>query len=484
MITFLLGISILIVGAFIYGRVCEKVMNPTDRKTPAVERSDGVDFVPMKKWKNCLIELLNIAGTGPILGPIQGILFGPIAFITIPIGCVIGGAFHDYMSGMISVRNDGDQMPALIKRFLGKYVYVIYNIFVCLLMLLVGVVFIYTPGDIFVTQILGGESTLDNPVVWIVYGVIFAYYIIATLLPIDKIIGKIYPVFGAILLLSAVGVFGGLFIKGYPLDEIWDSGFSFVNPYGDNFIPIFFVTVACGIVSGFHSTQATLIARTISDEREGRMTFYNMMILEGFIAMVWAAAAMGAVDLGLATQDMLHDKATSVVGIVAKDMLGNIGGVIAIIGVIVLPITSGDTSLRSLRIMISDALHIDTTKKRNNLILAVIIFGIVAAILIYAKANASGFNVLWRYFSWANESIAVFAFAMISVYMVKNKMPFIMALLPGMFYMYIVTSYIFNAKIGFGLPWAVSYIAAAVFALAYAAALVFYGKKSRNGLTD
>ena len=484
MITFLLGIAILIVGAFIYGRVCEKVMNPTDRKTPAVERSDGVDFVPMKKWKNCLIELLNIAGTGPILGPIQGILFGPIAFITIPIGCVIGGAFHDYMSGMISVRNDGDQMPALIKRFLGKYVYVIYNIFVCLLMLLVGVVFIYTPGDIFVTQILGSESTLANPVVWIVYGVIFAYYIIATLLPIDKIIGKIYPVFGAILLLSAVGVFGGLFIKGYPLDEIWDSGFSFVNPYGDNFIPIFFVTVACGIVSGFHSTQATLIARTMSDEREGRMTFYNMMILEGFIAMVWAAAAMGAVNLGLATQDMLHDKATSVVGIVAKDMLGNIGGIIAIIGVIVLPITSGDTSLRSLRIMISDALHIDTTKKRNNLILAVIIFGIVAAILIYAKANASGFNVLWRYFSWANESIAVFAFAMISVYMIKNRMPFIMALLPGMFYMYIITSYIFNAKIGFGLPWAVSYIAAAVLALAYAAALVFFGNKSRNGLTD
>ncbi len=477
MITFLAGIALLIVGAMIYGRVCEKIMKPTDRKTPAVEKFDGVDFVPMKKWKNSLIELLNIAGTGPILGPIQGILFGPIAFITIPIGCFIGGAFHDYMSGMISVRSGGEQMPALVKRFLGKHVYVIYNIFVCLLMLLVGVVFIYTPGDLFITQILGQESSFGNPVMWIVYGVIFAYYIIATLLPIDKIIGKIYPVFGAVLLLSAVGVFLGLFFNGYPLDEIWEKGFSFVNPYGDNFIPIFFVTVACGIVSGFHSTQATLISRTMGDEREGRMTFYNMMILEGFIAMVWAAAAMGAMNLGLASADMLHDHPTDVVGIIARSMLGNIGGIIAIIGVIVLPVTSGDTALRSLRIMISDALHIDTTKKRSNLILALIIFSVVAAILVWAKADSSGFNMLWRYFSWANESTAVFAFAMISVYMIRHKMPYLMALIPGMFYMYIVSAYILNAKIGFNLPWTAAYIVSAVLTLGYAAGIVIYGRK-------
>ena len=200
MLSFLLGIGVLIIGGVLYGRFCEKIMKPSDRKTPAVEHYDGVDYVPMKKWKNSLIELLNIAGTGPILGPIQGILFGPIAFITIPIGCVIGGAFHDYMSGMISVRNGGEQMPSLVRRFLGKYVYTVYNVFVCLLLLLLGVVFIYTPGDIFITQIIGQKSTLENPVIWIVYGVIFAYYIIAALLPIDKIIGRIYPVFGAILL--------------------------------------------------------------------------------------------------------------------------------------------------------------------------------------------------------------------------------------------------------------------------------------------
>ena len=252
MFTFLIGLAILIAGGLLYGKLCEKVMKPTDAKTPAVEKYDGVDYVPLKKWKNSLIELLNIAGTGPILGPIQGILFGPIAFITIPIGCVIGGAFHDYMTGMISLRSGGEQMPGLVRTFLGKKTYVVYNLFIYLLMLLTGVVFIYTPGDIFVTQILSQDNAPVNPIVWIVYGVIFVYYIIATLLPIDKIIGKIYPIFGAVLLLSAVGVFVGLFVKQYPLDELWTKGFSFVNMYGEHFIPLFFVTVACGIVSGFH----------------------------------------------------------------------------------------------------------------------------------------------------------------------------------------------------------------------------------------
>ena len=477
MVTFFSGLVILIIGAAVYGRICERILKPSDRKTPAVEKYDGVDFVPMKKWKNSLIELLNIAGTGPILGPIQGILFGPIAFLTIPIGCVIGGAFHDYMVGMISVRNDGLQMPGLVRRFLGKRLSSVYMIFVSLSLLLLGVVFIYTPGDLFVTDILGGESSLHNPVTWIVYGAIFVYYIIATLLPIDKIIGKIYPIFGAVLLLSAVGVFVGLFTNGYRLDEIWQTGFSLVNGYGDRFIPIFFVTVACGIVSGFHSTQATLISRTMGDEREGRMTFYNMMILEGFIAMVWAAAAMGTVNMGLAGTDMLHDSATSVVGIVARNMLGPIGGVIAVIGVIVLPITSGDTALRSLRVMAADTLRIDTGKKRNNLLLALPIFAIAAGILYFAKSEPSGFGVMWRYFSWSNECIAVFAFAVISVYMLRNDMLFLMACIPGMFYMFIVASYILSAQIGFGLSWPVSYILAGVFSLAYGAAIFFGGKR-------
>ncbi len=477
MITFLIGLAVLIVGAVFYGRYCEKVLKPTDDKTPAVEMYDGVDYVPMKKWRNSLIELLNIAGTGPILGPIQGILFGPIVFITIPIGCVLGGAFHDYMTGMISVRCNGEQMPSLVKRFLGKYTYYVYNFIVCLMLLLVGVVFIYTPGDLFITQILNDESSLKNPVSWIVYGAIFLYVILATLLPIDKIIGKVYPVFGAVLLLSAVGVFAGLFFKGYQLDELWTSGFSFTNQYGEKMIPILFVTVACGIVSGFHSTQATLVSRTINDEHDGRMTFYNMMILEGFIAMVWAAAAMGAVKAGIVTNDTLHDSAATVVGVVAKDMLGKVGGLIAIIGIIILPITSGDTTLRSLRIMISEALGIDIKNKKKSFCVAMVIFIIVAGILIYAKSDAGGFNKLWRYFSWANECTAVFAFSVICIYMIRRKMPYLMALIPGTFYTYVVSSYILNAKIGFNMPWTAAYIVSVFLTAAYAAALVIYGRK-------
>ena len=475
MITFIIGLAILLIGGALYGKVCEKIFKPDDRETPAVRLNDGMDYVPMKKWKNSLIQLLNIAGTGPILGPIQGILFGPIAFLTIPIGCIIGGAFHDYMCGMISVRNDGAQMPMLIRKYLGKYAYPIYNVFVCLLMLLVGAVFIYTPGDLFITQILNQDSGVTNPVVWIVYGAIFVYFVIATLFPIDKIIGKIYPIFGLLLVLSAVGVFIGFCVKGYPLDNIWTTGIAGVHPQGLHFIPVFFVTVACGIVSGFHSTQATLISRTIRSEKEGRMTFFNMMIAEGLIAMIWAAASMGVMKLGLATAET---SPTDVVGIIAQNLLGSVGGIIAVIGIIVLPITSGDTALRSLRLIVSDAMKIDQSKKANRLGVSLVIFALVAAILVFAKMNAGGFNILWRYFAWANQTIAVFAFAMITVYMMRNKQPFFMSLIPGMFYMFVISSFILNAAIGFNLPWPVSYGIAGAFTAAYGAVLIYYGRKN------
>ncbi len=477
MITFIIGLVILVVGAAIYGSFCERMMKPSDSaKTPAIALQDGVDYVPMNKWKNCLIELLNIAGTGPVLGPIQGILFGPIAFITIPIGCVIGGAFHDYMSGMISIRNNGEQMPALVRRFLGGKVYGVYHIFVCLLMLLVGVVFTYTPGDLLVGQILGGDVSTLNSTVIIVYAVILSYYFIATLLPIDKIIGRIYPIFGAILLLSAFGIFLGLFINDYPLLEVWETGVANVHPLGEHFIPMFFVTVACGITSGFHSTQATLIARSVTSEKHGRLIYYNTMIAEGFIAMSWAAATMGAIHLALASEMDPVKIPALLVGIIAKNMLGDVGGMIAVLGVIVLAITSGDTALRSLRLMLADALHINNKKKSNMLVLASTIFAVVAAVLYYAKTDASGFSILWRYFSWANETIAVFAFAMISVYMIKNNLPYLMAVIPGTFYMYIVSTYILHAPIGFGLSYTISYILAAICAALYAVSIVKFGK--------
>ncbi len=481
MITFIIGLLLLMIGGTVYGAVCQRIFKPDDRETPAVRLNDGVDYVPMNKWKNSLIQLLNIAGTGPILGPIQGILFGPVAFITIPIGCVIGGAFHDYMCGMISLRNDGSQMPSLIRKYIGKHIYFIYNVFVCLLMLLVGAVFIYTPGDLFVTQILKADNGISSPIIWIVYGAIFVYYIVATLFPIDKIIGRVYPIFGGILILSAIGVFIGLFINSYPLDEIWNVGVSGVHPKGLHFIPIFFVTVACGIVSGFHSTQSTLISRTMTHEKEGRMTFYNMMLLEGFIAMIWAAATMGVINLGLADA---NTPATNVVGIIATNLLGSIGGIIAIAGVIILPITSGDTALRSLRLMTSDALHIDQSKKRNRLLVSIVIFLVVAALLVFSKMNADGFNILWRYFAWANQTIAVFAFAMIAIYMIKHKQPFLLSLIPGMFYMFVISSFILNAEIGFGLPWIASYIIGGVLTAAYGTAVIIFGKKHAENLTD
>lgn len=479
MITFLIGLVILFGGGLLYGKYVEKVFGPDDRPTPAISINDGVDYVPMRKRKNALIELLNIAGTGPILGPIQGILFGPIAFILIPIGCVLGGAMHDYFSGMISIRSNGKQMPALIKDHLGGKVYKIYNVFVIFLMILVGSVFIYTPGDLIVGSILKQSLDVNNPIVWIVYGCIFLYYLAATLFPIDKIIGRIYPIFGLILLLSAVGIFFGLFIKGYQLDNLTLANVRGVHPLGVPILPVFFVTVACGIVSGFHSTQATLIGRSVGDEREGRRTFYDMMILEGFIAMIWAAAAMGIYYKGVPAEMVGKP---GVIGLVANDMLGTIGGFIAVLGVIVLPITSGDTSLRAARLMIADAIGYDQSKAHNRVILSIFIFIPVVAILIFAKMNAQGFNILWQYFAWANQTIAVFAFAMISLYLYKNKKPYLISLIPGMFYMFIISSYLLGAKIGFGLPQNIANIIGLVLAFIYAVLIVNTGKKALNNL--
>ena len=482
MITFIIGLVILFVGAAVYGRFCEKVFGPDDRQTPAYTKQDGIDYVPMKEWKNSLINLLNIAGTGPILGPIQGILFGPIAFITIPIGNIIGGAMHDYFSGMICLRDGGSQMPEMIRKYSNKGVFGVYQVFCGLLLLLVGAVFIYTPGDIAATQVFGFDGKVTSVSTWVIYGAIFLYYLIATVFPIDKIIGRIYPVFGAILLFSAIGVFIGIFAKGYPLVEIWDDWNAGSVLYGDyfgenHFIPIFFITVACGILSGLHTTQTAIISRTMKSERQGRMTFYNMMVAEGFIAMVWAAGAMGVYNLGLQEADA--NLATATIGIVCRNILGPVGGVIALIGVIVLPITSGDTALRSLRMSIAESFHLDQKSVPKRLTLAAVIFAIVAAILVFAKSNADGFNVLWRYFAWANQTLSLFAFLAITVWMFQNgKGKFAwMPLIPGMWYAFITITYIANAEIGFHVPWTGAYIIGIVAALAYLGVIIWYGRK-------
>ena len=482
MATFLIGLVILFGGAALYGKFCEKVFGPDDRETPAYSKQDGVDYVPMRCWKNSLINLLNIAGTGPIFGPIQGILFGPIAFITIPIGNVIGGAMHDYFCGMICLRDGGTQMSSMIRKYSNKGIFTIYNIFVCVLLLLVGAVFIYTPGDIAATGIFGFDGLPTSVSTWVIYGVIFAYYLIATVFPIDAIIGRIYPVFGAILMFSAIGVFIGLFAKGYPLLNIWDDWNGAIFAYGDyfggnHFIPIFFVTVACGILSGFHSTQTAIISRTMKSEKQGRMTFYNMMVLEGFIAMIWAAAAMGVYNLGL--QEVNASLATGTIGVICKNILGSVGGIIALVGVIVLPITSGDTALRSLRLSISESLHIDQSSKAKRLGLSAIIFALVAVILVFAKSSPSGFNTLWRYFAWSNQTLSLFAFLGISVWMFENKKAkwVWVPLIPAAWYTFVTVTYIANAQIGFHIPWMPAYIIGVCAAAAYVIIVVWYGNK-------
>ena len=497
MATFILGLVILFAGAAVYGKFCEKVFGPDERETPAYSKQDGVDYVPMPKWKNMLINLLNIAGTGPIFGPIQGILFGPIAFITIPIGNIIGGAMHDYFCGMICLRDGGTQMSGMIKKYTTDKVFKVYSVFVVLLLFLVGAVFIYTPGDIAATGVFGFDGKATSVSTWVIYGVIFAYYLIATVFPIDAIIGRIYPIFGAVLLFSAVGVFAGIFFKGYPLTDLWatwsgancyvmQDGVATVFSYKDyftaqHFIPTFFITVACGILSGFHSTQTAIITRTMKSEKEGRMTFYNMMVLEGFIAMVWAAAAMGIFNLGM---QAANSSATATVITVCKDILGSVGGVIALAGIVVLPITSGDTALRGLRLTVAETLHIDQSTNAKRLSLSAIIFALVAVILVFAKMNSAGFNILWRYFAWSNQTLSLFAFMAITVWMFENgKSKFAwIPLIPGGFYAFITITYIVNAKIGLGMPWSVSYAVGIAAAAAYVCVAVWYGKKRAAGL--
>lgn len=479
MTTFLIGLAILIGGGFLYGGYVEKIFGPDDRETPAVASYDGVDYVGMKKWKNSLIELLNIAGTGPILGPIQGILFGPLAFLTIPLGCVFAGAMHDYFSGMISMRNNGAQMPRMITKYLGKNVRGVYNIIIVILMLLVGAVFIYTPGDLIVGELLKQSATASNPITWVVYGGIFLYYLIATLFPIDQIIGRVYPIFGAFLILSAIGVFIGILMHPGSLANVDFSNLAAQNKVGAPWIPVFFITVACGILSGFHATQATLISRSVTSEKEGRTTFYNMMIVEGFIAMCWAGGAMILFNTGVETST----PATLMIGEVSRYFLGNVGSIFAIIGVIVLPITSGDTALRSLRLIIAERYNIDQTAWTKRVAVSAAIFVPCALILVWAKINPAGFTMLWRYFAFTNQFISIFAMSMAAVYLFIRKKNGWIALIPGMFYTFVTMSFITHAPIGFqmfrleGEAYTYSYIVAGILTAAYAYLTVTYSRK-------
>ena len=476
MLLFIIGLIILLGGGYFYSKYVENQLAPDDRETPAVRKADGVDYVVMSEKKNWLINLLNIAGMGPIIGPIQGILFGPIAFLAIPLGCVFAGSVHDYMTGFISMRNGGSQVPKLVGKYIGDGIRKFYNIVIAILLLLTGVVFVYTPGDLIANDIL--KVGADSNVIWIIYAVIFAYYIASTVLPIDKLIGRVYPIFGGFLIVSAIGVFIGIFIKGSGHLAFENAGLLAEHPLGQRFIPSFFITVACGILSGFHGSQVTLISRTVKSESEARTTFYSTMIAEGFIAMVWAAGAMVLFSSGKAALDT---PGTIMVGQVSKYFMGNVGGLLAVLGVIALPITSGDTAFRSLRLIISEELNIDQKAPSKRAGLSAVLFIPAFAILYFAKTNPNGFNLLWRYFGFTNQFVATFALAVATIYLIDTGKNYIITLLPGIFYVFIVFSFIINIKgLGLGMPFSIAYPAAGVIAVLYAYFVIKLGKKNKE----
>jgi len=440
MITLLGGIASLILGYFVYGKYIEKNFGiDPDRTTPAEALRDGYDFVPMSKPKNAIIQLLNIAGTGPIFGPIMGALYGPVAYIWIVVGCILGGAVHDYMIGMISLRNDGAHLPELASKYLGKPVKHVVNIFAMLLLMLVGTVFVASPANL-IESITPNWLTLE-----MIIGLIFVYYLISTILPIDKAMGVVYPYFGAILIISTLAIGLSLIFGGHTIPNLTPGTMKNFNPSGTQIFPALFFTISCGAISGFHATQAPMVARTSKNEKEGRFTFYGMMIAEGVIAMIWAAASMSLFN-GQTLNQMINNGTPSlVVNQVSYMLLGSIFGTIAIIGVIVLPISSGLSAFRSLRTITADYLHINQSTLKKVLMVTIPLYAIS---LVLTQVD---FNILWRYFNWANQVTAVISLLVSTRYLYLKNKNYLVTLLPGIFMLYACVVYIFSEPIGFGM---------------------------------
>ncbi len=458
MLSFLISIVALVLGYLIYGAFVDRVFGPdSSRKTPALTKTDGVDYIPLPTWKVFMIQFLNIAGTGPIFGAIMGAKFGPASYLWIVFGCIFAGAVHDYMCGMLSVRHGGASFPELVGAYLGKRTKSVMLVFSLVLLVLVGTVFVYSPalilGDI------AGDGSRGSIMMWV--GIIFLYYVIATLLPIDKLIGKVYPLFAISLLFMAVALMVCLFVKWPTLPEIWDGLGGWSEKVGLKNQPIFpclFITIACGAISGFHATQSPLMARCIQNEKLGRPVFYGSMITEGLVALIWAAVSSwfffsgGAEEVG----SSLSAAAPTVVTKVSESWLGLLGGILAILGVVAAPITSGDTAFRSARLIISDFLHLEQKGIMKRLWIALPLFGASALLLWYNIADANGFNVIWRYFGWSNQTLAVFMLWTATVYLVLNSHhhgnAFLITLLPAMFMSGVCVSFILVDKIGFGVP--------------------------------
>ena len=465
MVTFFIALALLIGGYLIYSRVSEKVFAIDDRKTPAIANPDGVDITPLPKWKAFLIELLNIAGTGPIFGAISGALFGPIVFLWIVFGCILGGAVHDYFSGMISSRNNGESIVKLAGKYSGKIIEIIMRIFSIVLLILVTAVFVVSPSTLL-------ESlTSGNVKAWIWMIIILAYYFISTIVPIDKIIGKIYPLFGVILVVMAVAVIVGVMAQSnnYPMLELIGNLKDFSKENGSlPWWPFMMTTVACGAVSGFHATQSPMIAKCIKSEKEGRQVFYGAMVAEGIIALIWAAAAMAFFKVDtIDGWNLLSGSGggnSNTVNEIAKGVLGPVGTVLAIVGVVICPITSGDTALRSCRLIVGETFKLDQKKIKNRLILTAPLFAAVIGISIWNFMSPSNFNILWRWFAWSNQVLATICLWVASGYLSKtskNKYLSLFTAIPALFMTAVVLIYILaepNLALGRFIPYNVAVI--------------------------
>jgi carbon starvation protein CstA len=432
----------LVLGYLVYGKIVDRLFgaDPT-RKTPAQTMADGVDYVVLPPWKVFLIQLLNIAGLGPIYGPILGALYGPVALIWIVFGCIFAGAVHDYFSGMLSLRHNGQSIPDVVGHNLGNGFKQFMRGFSVILLILVGVVFFLGPA-----ALLQSLTGLDQKV-WV--GIIIAYYFVATVLPVDKIIGRIYPLFGAVLIFMAVGLITMLMVKGYEFYP--QRTLTNINPQGLPLWPLMFITIACGAISGFHATQSPMMARCLPNESYGRATFFGTMIAEGIIALIWATLSISFFHTPESLNEILGKGGPGlVVNEVSTTLLGSFGGLLAIVGVVVLPITSGDTAFRSARLIVADVFKLSQKENLKRLIIAVPLFAVGFVI------SLSDFGLIWRYFGWANQTLATIVLWTAAVYLMKNNKFHWLATIPAAIMTVVVTCFIANSTIGFNLSMAMA----------------------------
>ena len=477
MISLFISFAMLIFGYLVYGRLAEMVFSPDDRQTPATLRNDGVDFVPMKTWRAYLIQLLNIAGTGPIFGALMGAAFGPIVFLWIVLGSILGGAVHDYMCGMISARHDGASIAELSGDYLGKVAKIIMRIFSVVLLVLCGTVFVTSPAGLL------EKLTPDwmSGTFWAI--VILIYFLLATLLPIDKLIGKLYPIFGILLIVMAGAVIGGILLSGgkYTIPEI---SLKNLHPNNTPVWPYMFVTVACGAISGFHATQSPMIAKCITSEKIGRRVFYGAMISESVIALVWAAAGVSFYGTTQVLNEALAGGTSNVVYEISTGVLGAFGGILAVVGVIICPITSGDTAFRSARLILAETFKLDQKKSVNRLIITIPLLIIGGALTWFAIVNKNGFQVVWRYFSWSNQTLAMIALWVSTAYLLKqgkHRFGSLLTALPAAFMTAVSVTYILMADEGFRLSQTISYVTGIIAAVVLASVyLVFLFRRLRH----